>query len=521
MRSIVFPRGNICGRVGGAAMFHFLREFWNDQHGIAMIFVAIMFPVLIGFSVLAIDVARVNGLQNDLQKGIDAMAIAIAAELDGRADSITRGNLAAATLVTNNTKFSTADNHTLTLADVKITYLTGIPASDDIPLTADGVDGNGVNWASTDPKAVQFAEVTVNASGLADGAGAFETIFPASFIGSADKIDIQPQAVAGFVQSICETVPIFMCNPFETTTPATSKTIQQAFAAGLTYSREYRILKVDSNPGPGNFGLIDNNLTSLRDALAMGTAGTCYQRDKLTTKTGVTLGQVNAGLNVRFDIYSSSLKKNDKDWRYRPATNVRKGVDKTANCNKYKANTDGTAMALPPGNSFDSATGMTNSTWDRTNYWLINHGTAYPNVPSTTNPTGAAVPASRYDVYKYEIANGLVGDKSKAPTKETGVPACFKGATPTLDPDRRLLNMAIVNCIANQAKINGHTQLKPDGYTSVFINSPIQKQDNSKDDEDSSAGEKPISLEIVDVDGGFANNTLVDKAFRNEAQLYR
>ncbi|RWN26551.1 MAG: pilus assembly protein [Mesorhizobium sp.] len=499
-----------------------IRAFWNDQRGVAMILVAIMLPVLIGFALLAIDMSRANGLHNDLQKGVDALALATAAELDGRADSITRANLAATTLLTNKTKFSTAGDHTLAPADITITYLTGIPASDSTALTAAGVDADGVNWASTDPKAVSFSLVTVNPSVLAaDGAGAFEAIFPASVVSGNNTFDIKPQAVAGFVQSICETVPIFMCNPFETTDPLTSKTIQQAFAAGLTYSREYRILKVDSNPGPGNFGLIDNNLASLRDALAVGTAGTCYQRDKLTTKTGVTLGQVNAGLNVRFDIYSTSLKSHDTDWQYRPASNVRKGVDKTANCNKYTPNTDSTAMALPPGDSFDSATGMTNSTWDRSNYWLINHGAAYPSVPSITNPTGATVPASRYDVYKYEIANGLVGDKSLAPTKESGVPACFKGTTPTSDPDRRLLNMAIVDCIANQAKLNGHIQLKPDGYASVFINSPIQKQDNSKNDEDSTAGEKPISLEIVDVDGGFANNTLLDKAFRNEAQLYR
>lgn len=498
-----------------------IRAFWNDQRGIAMILVTIMLPVLVGFAVLAIDMSRANELHNDLQKGVDALSLAAAAELDGRSDSITRANLAVTTLLSNTTKFSRAGNHTLAPADVTVTYLTGIPASDSTALTAAGVDENGVNWASTDPKAVSLAEVTVNPSGLTNGAGAFAALFPASFLGGNNTIDIRPQAVAGFVQSICETIPLFMCNPFETTDPLTSKTIQQAFAAGLTYSRELRVLKVDSNPGPGNFGLIDNNLASLRDALAVGTAGTCYRRDALTTKTGVTLGQVNAGLNVRFDIYSTSLKSHDTDWQYRPASNVRKGVDKTANCNKYKTNTDGTAMALPPGESFDSATGMTNSTWDRTNYWLINHGAAYPTVPSTTNPTGAGVPASRYDVYKYEIANGYVADKSKAPTKETGVPACFKGATPTPDPDRRLLNMAIVNCIANQAKINGHIQLKPDGYASVFINSPIQKQDNSKDDEDSTAGEKPISLEIVDVDGGYANNTLLDKAFRNEAQLYR
>ncbi|RUV19293.1 pilus assembly protein TadG-related protein [Mesorhizobium sp. M7A.F.Ca.MR.245.00.0.0] len=508
-----------------------IRAFWNDQRGVAMILVAIMLPVLIGFAVLAIDMSRANGLHNDLQKGVDALALATAAELDGRADSITRANLAKTTLLTNKTKFSTSDDptshdHTLAVADVTVTYLTGIPADDSITLSAAGVDANGVNWASTDPKAVTFSLVTVNASGLADGAGAFATIFPASFIGSKDTFDIQPQAVAGFVQSICETVPLFMCNPFETTDPLTSKTIQQAFASGDTYSREVQILKVNAgeNPGPGNFGLLDNNLTSLRDAIAMGTAGTCYNRNAITTKTGVTLGQVNTGLNTRFAIYSGSLNSQDKNFAYRPSTNVRKG-QKSNMCNKYSPVSDGSALPLPPGANYTKGKSdkiTSQGFWSA--YWLANHKTNYVNVPSKTNPTGVtSEPASRYDVYRYEIDHpGLVEDQSNNPTKEVGTPQCYKGSqAPTDSPDRRLLNMAIIDCIANTAKINGHVQIKPDGYASVFVNTPIAKQDNSKDDEDSTAGEKPISLEIVDVDGGFANNTLVDKAFRNEAQLYR
>ncbi|MER8645772.1 pilus assembly protein TadG-related protein [Mesorhizobium sp. M1252] len=502
-----------------------IRAFWNDQRGIAMILVAIMLPVLVGFALLAIDMSRAYGLHNDLQKGVDALALATAAELDGRSDSITRANLAKTTLLTEQkTKFSTAGDHTLALSDVTVTYLTGIPASDDTRLSAAGVDSNGVNWASTDPKVVSFSLVTVNASGLTDGAGAFATIFPASFIGSNDTMDIRPQAVAGFVQSICETVPIFMCNPFETADPLTSKTIQQAFASGETYSREFRILKSDGNAwNPGNFGLLDNSLVSLRDAIAMGTAGTCYNRNAITTKTGVTLGQVNAGLNTRFAIYSNSLNKYDKDFAYRPSTNVRKG-QKSNSCNKYSPVTDGSALPLPAGTNY--ANGKSDKiasqiSWSA--YWLANHKTAYINVPSKTNPTGVTnMPASRYDVYRYEIDHTLVGDKSKNPTQEVGTPQCYKGTqAPTDNPDRRLLNMAIIDCMANTTKIKGHSQIKPDGYASVFVNTPVQKDDNSKDDEDASASEKPISLEIVDVDGGFANNTLVDKAFRNEAQLYR
>lgn len=509
-----------------------IRAFWNDQRGIAMILVAIMLPVLVGFALLAIDMSRANGLHNDLQKGVDALALAAAAELDGRTDSIDRANRATTTLLTNKTLFSTSGNHPLVRADVTITYLSGIPASDNIGLTPAGIDADGVSWVSPDSKSAQFAEVTVNASGIANGAGAFEAIFPASFLGGNNTFEIRPQAVAGFVQSICETVPIFMCNPFETSDPLTSKTIQQAFASGDTYSREFQVLKVEpgTNPGPGNFGLLDNSLDSLRDAIAMGTAGTCYNRDAITTKTGVTLGQVNAGLNTRFAIYSNSLNKQDKNWAYRPSMNVRKGSKSSGSaCNKYSPVTDNSALPLPPGGRYGvDHDGMsdpigTQGFWSA--YWLANHKQAYTTpVPAKTNPTGDKTkPASRYDVYRYEIDNGRVSDKSNNPTQEVGTPLCYKGTTPALtdDPDRRLLNMAVIDCIANTDRIKGHSQIRPDGYASVFVNTPIQKDDNSKDDEDSSANEKPISLEIVDVDGGFANNTLVDKAFRNEAQLYR
>ncbi|RWN61623.1 MAG: hypothetical protein EOR99_30405, partial [Mesorhizobium sp.] len=49
-------------------MFRALRSFWNDQRGMALILVSIMLPAIIGFSLLAIDMSRVNNLHNDLQK---------------------------------------------------------------------------------------------------------------------------------------------------------------------------------------------------------------------------------------------------------------------------------------------------------------------------------------------------------------------------------------------------------------------------------------------------------------------
>src|SRR5438067_36221 len=83
-----------------------IRAFWNDQRGIAMILVAIMLPVIIGFALLVIDMSRANSLHNDLQKGADAFALAAAAELDGGTDAITRADSALATLVNNTYRFS-------------------------------------------------------------------------------------------------------------------------------------------------------------------------------------------------------------------------------------------------------------------------------------------------------------------------------------------------------------------------------------------------------------------------------
>ena len=122
-----------------------VERFAADESGVALIFVAVMIPVLVGFSVLAIDMARVNSLHNDVQSGLDALALAAAAELDGNADAITRADRAVANLLANQSKFSTAGNHTLTSSDVTVTYLTAIPASDATSLSAAGLGGDGMD----------------------------------------------------------------------------------------------------------------------------------------------------------------------------------------------------------------------------------------------------------------------------------------------------------------------------------------------------------------------------------------
>jgi hypothetical protein len=103
-----------------------------------------------------------------------------------------------------------------------------------------------------------------------------------------------------------------------------------------------------------------------------------------------------------------------------------------------------------------------NGDWDCADYWSINHMAAAPAGCTSSNPT-----ISRYQVYRYEIANGLIADwsKSLADTQgtknppgnyftEAGGPYCagsngVAGVDITTGGlDRRNIIVPIINCLA-------------------------------------------------------------------------
>lgn len=71
-----------------------VRRFWNDHRGYVIALTLIAMPMLLGFSLLVIDVGRSSNLHTDLQNAVDAMALAGARELDGRDDAISRAQTA-------------------------------------------------------------------------------------------------------------------------------------------------------------------------------------------------------------------------------------------------------------------------------------------------------------------------------------------------------------------------------------------------------------------------------------------
>ncbi|TIP05976.1 MAG: hypothetical protein E5X72_03495 [Mesorhizobium sp.] len=485
-----------------------IREFWNDQRGIAMILVSIMLPVLIGFALLAVDMSRANGLHSDLQKGVDALALAAAAELDGNPDAITRANRAVSTLIANRTRFSTLGDHQIALADVTVKYLTGIPASDSTALTAAGVDSNGVNWASTDPKLVKFAEVTVNASGTTtDGAGAFATIFPASFIGGGDRMDLRPQAVAGFTNALCQFTPMFICNPYaslgalQTAVSGTSKPMIWLKEQTGGNNAQY---------GPGNYGFLsspegDKSAQKLTEMFAVTNPPACYSQNGVKTRPG-NVTPVNDGINTRFDIYPNGNSGKLVPSSAPPAPNVRKGMvvkNNGGSCSYDLPNSGqiNSYKALPRDNCFSSGTCtqagvLGNGAWDFAGYWSVNHG----NASTAGVLTNCGASPSRYCVYKYEINNPtLKSGQEKTP------PQCN---TTTQLADRRLLYVAIIDCVANNVQGGGQT-LPVQAFASVFVTETAGGPPNAD-----------IYGEIQDISTTVGQGTL-KKLQRNEAQLYR
>lgn len=493
------------------------REFRADEDGIALILVSIMLPVIIGFALLAIDMSRVNNLHYDLQRGADAMALATAAELDGKADAITRADRALATLVANRYRFSSSGgtqqpSQVLAAAGVTRRFLTGLPAND-----ATAIDNS---YQTTDPALAQFVEVRVTPVD-------FGAIFPATFLGGANSFAVGATAVAGFFSGVCDFTPLYICNPYE----GTGVTLDQVVTNPALRGRMIELRQqggTTAQNSPGNYGFLvpstgNSGANNIRDMIAATKPATCFGARGVEVRPGF-LATARDAINVRLDVYNGAMNGAKNDPQYAPANNVRKGYrTQGGGCNSTEMTEPNTGYERMSrdlcfyNGTCDARTGLNtgnrlgDGVWDFEKYWTENRydlaGVAKPLGRNGTSTASNTNPPTRYSLYRYEIAHpALITQSSVA--GEIGSKQCSNQTAPaTLD--RRLIYGAIINCKTNPIGSGASGDPVPvEAFASFFLTETVE-----------SGPDQIIRVELVDVTGGGAGS--LNSFVRDEVQLYR
>jgi len=502
-----------------------MKRFSRSEDGYVIVLSLIVLPIFIGLALLVIDIGRGNNAHADLSAAADALALAGARELDGGVDAIDRAKDAMEELTnTVNMLEATGPNVHVNLQYVDgpgdgftVHFLSDIPENDHTPITAAWI---AANTATSGPDA-EYVYVRAQSVNL-------HTFFlnPANLL--AESVPVAAVAVAKSLKAACWVTPIYICNPFES--DYAGGDLQSNFSQGNLHGRLIKLHpKGSDTERPGNFGFLqvsgNSSADAIRDIFAGGQNPTCYDADKVTTKPGAATS-IRQGINVRFDIYEGPFSNAAST--YAPAVNVRKGYlpapTGPSNACNWELTTDLTqAMPFPENDTMSDPTSgalgskIGSGDWDIDTYWAINHPSnpglkptsANSSFPSASYP-GVSQP-SRYDVYRYEIDNGLITDTS--PGGEVGTPICSASKTnpapPTDDPDRRVVFAAIIDCLANAGQ--GVTTFPVNSYASVFMASPMES--NGPDD-------ATLDVEIIDISGWGGNGTL-DTFVREEAVLVR
>lgn len=440
----------------------FVKQFWDDRDGVILPYVAIMLVVILGLVALAIDASHLMVVQTQVQDAADALALAGAAELDRRPDSIIRAEAAIHNLVANPVRGAGISR----VAEVSgIDFLRSLPRSDDLPVTSANL--------TDDPTLAAYVQVTVKPVAIG-------MIFPLSLLPEHSSVGIGAQAVAGYDQIVCNAAPVFVCNPYETASMTyyqATEALLAADQASASHSRLVRLARSQSKGGyaAGDFGYLapatgylpasecgPGGEGGIPQALAASTVKACFRLSGVRVIPSDDQPAMD-GLNTRFDLYANGFRSCRG---YPPDINVRKGYTASYDVdwcdNAIPANPGwpmpvGAAAALPvdqnminPGHqSLNAQVSVGSGVWDCATYWSIAHAVgAGKNSP----PPGCTATATitRYSVYQYEL--NFLGDRSLG--GEFGGPRCVA----TGAPDRRIMTAAIVNCGSSPVSVVDYAQ---------------------------------------------------------------
>ena len=461
----------------------FAKQLWDDSDGVILPYVAITLGVVIGLSALALDGSRLMSLQTQLQSGADALALAGAAELDRRPDSIIRAEAAIRNLLANPVA-GAGIGQTAQVSSIE--FLRSLPLQDDLPITTRNL--------TDDPTLAAYVEVTAKPI-------AIQPIFGVSLSSGDHTIAVQAQAVAGYDQIVCNAAPVFVCNPFETSGMSYYQATQALIAADQNPAGDSRLIRLarsqskNGDFSAGDFGYL-NPATGFLPQSACGPGGNSGIPQALAATqvqacfrlSGVHLVPSDDppamdGLNTRFDIYANGF---GTCRIYPPDLNVRKGFMAYGNVNWCSAvpawpqwplpNPAATPLPVdqdmigPAAQSFDTNINLGSGTWDCAAYWSTAH---YIGPGKNLPPPGCTASATitRYQVYQYEL--NFLNDRSVG--AEYGGPRCV----PSGAPDRRIVTAAIVNCGSSPVPVLNDAQSVPvAGFGRFFLVLPAENGTN-------------------------------------------
>jgi len=517
-----------------------MRRLWTklkkDDRGAVAPTVALTLVALIATGGLAFDYAHMEGMQSELQQAADQAALSAASQLDGQTGSCARAAAAARALVTNNSRFANdGTGPAITIADEPTCDATGDvqffqswDQSTDTPGAASNADANAkVVLVTVGGRTAKFAMTPI--------------------VGVLNSGSIRASAVASVGRAICKTPPVMICNPDE---PAGNTDEMLAFngTKGVGLS-----LVTGNATVPGNFGWLEAGNGPGAGTLAgeLGynqPIGDCQAYDGVTTQTGMDTSVLNA-FNTRFDVFANgnSTCPNNPGGVCSPSLNTRKDlVCKPNNSNSactndnwneptkpYRLSSPTTctgsgsnqicttpAIPLPIDGSKDptimgyphdmvQADIMANwpaayaikgdGNWDRDAYFRVNYGWDSSTWKANTS-LGAST--TRFDVYRWELANTNFGGKGIAVPQINGSEGAFgqpatgrTGIAQTgTQPDRREMAVAVLNCRALTA--HGKFTAEPVSWLDVFLTEPAMKRGSGSN---LYSSDKGIYVEIIGV----------------------
>jgi Flp pilus assembly protein TadG len=499
------------------------RSLWlGDVSGAVAPTVALALFALIGATGIAFDYARLASLDTELQNAADQAALAAATQLDGETGACARAAAAAAGLLANETLF--ANDATASRAIV-----VQNEAACDATGSIQFYQSYDQNLDTFGPAATSEADARV----VLVRVNPREAVYALTpVVGAFRSGNISAEAVAALGSAICKVPPVMMCNPAE---PDDNTDVNLDFSPdegdGLR-------LVIGSPDAPGNFGFLRTG----EDAGAQEVAKTvgydnppsgCFQTNGVETEPGNMIS-VRAALNTRFDISENGALTCPDSGTCSASRNSRKDLVRARSggtCNfstsgwhestvPYRApNVNPLSAANPmipasgpdPAVVYPNAMGyprdlchavsvdgvctlplIGNGDWDIDAYFQVNYGwnrstwmaNTFDEDGNALAATAADVPTvSRYDVYKWEMANptATIDVNRDVPTADVSIaqPVCrTPGITPGGSvPDRRRVAVAVVNCIAQG--LRGHEEnVQVRKWLDVFLVEPAIARGN-------------------------------------------